>query len=110
MTVYQMEKKMKKQITSLLLLASLSQANDCSYSTYNNLETGWEDSDPEDSDFVYECRTQHYNYFKLALTFLDGHPREVNMNILNKELSNPLVSEPVFMILHKDLMNIWEGK
>ena len=88
----------------------LTLVNDCNYSTYNNLEIGWEDSDPEDSDYVLQCRTQHFNYYKFASRFKDGIPWEIDMNELNKELSNPLISEPVFMILHKDLMNIWEGK
>jgi hypothetical protein len=57
---------MKKQIISVLLLTSLSQADN----------------------------------FYLG----------IDMHELSRELSNPLISEPVFMILHKDLMNIWEGK
>jgi hypothetical protein len=65
---------MKKQIISLLLLTSLSQA-DGFYLGYDFLKVNYEDS-------------------------------EVNKNQIYTELANPLTTEPVFMILQKDLTDI----
>jgi len=57
------------------------------------------------------CKTQHKTYYTYAKNFLEeGTNKPLNQHILHAESSNPLITEPVFLILHKDLMNAWAGK
>jgi pimeloyl-ACP methyl ester carboxylesterase len=72
-------------------------SNDCSYSTYFDFSN--------DSG----CATHHYNYYKYALRFLTNRNIAINQKQLFRELPNPLISEPVFMVLQKDLLDNFNG-
>jgi pimeloyl-ACP methyl ester carboxylesterase len=92
--------------------STLTYVNDCSYSSYNNGYADWiDDNNPEDADYSLECKTQHYNYYNYASHFLaNGTNNVLDQNTIRWELSNPLRTEPVFMVLHRDLLDIWKGK
>jgi len=69
-------------------------SNDCSYSNYYDFISG------------SGCGTQHYNYYLYAFNFLYGTNYPINKNQIYTELANPLTTEPVFMVLQKDLTDI----
>ncbi len=69
-------------------------SNDCSYTNFYDLVGG------------SGCGTQHYNYYLYAFNFLYGTHYSINKNKIYTELDNPLTTEPVFMILQKDLTDI----
>jgi hypothetical protein len=52
------------------------------------------------------CGTQHYNYYLYAFNFLYGTSHTINKQQIYGELANPLTTEPVFMVLQKDLTDI----
>jgi len=73
-------------------------SNDCSYSSYFDFVRG------------SGCGTQHYNYYKYALRFLTNrNDIAINQKQLYSEMPNPLTSEPVFMVLQKDLLDTFNG-
>jgi hypothetical protein len=48
--------------------------------------------------------------FYLGYNFLtNGTNNVLDQNTIRWELSNPLRTEPVFMVLHKDLLDTWKG-
>jgi pimeloyl-ACP methyl ester carboxylesterase len=69
-------------------------SSDCSYTNYHDFVSG------------SGCGTQHYNYYLYAFNFLYGTDYSINQNQIYTELANPLTTEPVFMILQKDLTDI----
>ena len=69
-------------------------SNDCSYSNYYDLVSG------------SGCGTEHYNYYLYAVNFLYGTDYTIDKEQIYTELPNPLTTEPLFMILQKDLTNI----
>ncbi len=66
--------------------------NNCSYTTFYNFGNG--------------CTTQQYNYWLYALGFQDETSYYIDKYTLQPAFTNPLATEPVFMILQKDLTDI----
>lgn len=66
--------------------------NNCSYTTYYNFGDG--------------CTTQQYNYWLYALGFQNETAYYIDKYTLQPAFTNPLATEPVFMILQKDLIDI----
>ncbi len=66
--------------------------NNCDYTTYYNFGDG--------------CTTQQYNYWLYALGFQNETEYYIDKYTLQPAFTNPLATEPVFMILQKDLTDI----
>ncbi len=64
----------------------------CDYTTYYNFGDG--------------CTTQQYNYWLYAQSFKDETPYYIDKYTLKPAFTNPLATEPVFIVLEKDLTDI----
>jgi len=67
-------------------------SNNCSYTTYYNFGDG--------------CTTQQYNYWLYALGFQNEVSYSIDKYTLQPAFTNPLATEPLFMVLQKDLTDI----
>jgi len=73
--------------------------NDCRYTMFH------------DFDNNRGCLSTHYTYWAYASNFLyNGTNNTLSHTTLQRELSNPLTTEPLFMILQKDLLETYEGR
>jgi hypothetical protein len=82
--------------------------DDCTYSTYYSYDRS--EYDPE-GDESTQCYTQHQTYYDYARNYLYYGKNDVLRHTsLKPELPNPLTSEPLFMILQKDLLDIYKGR